>query len=183
MADRAHDNDYSRPGLHFAMGCNPLGYNPTLSSITSVICYDERMRSGCQTHDLHPPLPLSHAEMAARGWDACDAILVTGDAYIDHPAFGAGLIGRFLEALGLRVGVIAAPDLKDPDAFRALGAPRLFWGVTAGNLDSQLARLTVMRKRRRDDPYLPPRRSPNAVRRTPRSHTPPAPAKSPTAFL
>ena len=108
-----------------------MGCNPTLSSIRSEICYDERMRTGRPTPDLHPPLPLSRAEMAARGWDACDTILVTGDAYIDHPAFGAGLIGRFLEALGLRVGVIAAPDLHDPDAFRALGSPRLFWGVTA----------------------------------------------------
>lgn len=124
------------------------------------------MRTGRPNPNLHPPLPLSRAEMEARGWDACDAIVVTGDAYIDHPAFGAGLIGRFLEALGLRIGVIAAPDLRDPQAFRVFGAPRLFWGITAGNLDSQLARLTVMRKRRRDDPYLPPalaeRRPPNA---------------------
>ncbi|MEI7436103.1 MAG: YgiQ family radical SAM protein, partial [bacterium] len=126
----------------------------------------QHMPARCRTNDLHPPLPISREEMAAREWDACDAIIVTGDAYIDHPAFGAGLIGRLLEALGLRVGIIAAPDLNDPDAFRVLGAPRLFWGITAGNLDSQLARLTVMRKRRRDDPYLPPelaeRRPPNA---------------------
>jgi uncharacterized radical SAM protein YgiQ len=93
--------------------------------------------------------------MDARGWDQCDIILVTGDAYVDHPSFGAPLIGRWLESRGYRVGIIAAPDPANVEAFRVLGPPRLFWGVTAGNLDSQLARLTVMRKRRRDDPYLP----------------------------
>jgi uncharacterized radical SAM protein YgiQ len=98
---------------------------------------------------------MSRREMDQRGWSQCDVILVTGDAYVDHPSFGAALIGRCLEAQGYRVGVIAAPDPNDVEAFRVLGPPRLFWGVTAGNLDSQLARLTVMRKRRRDDPYLP----------------------------
>ena len=93
--------------------------------------------------------------MEQRGWAQCDVILVTGDAYVDHPSFGVPLIGRWLEACGYRVGIIAAPDSNDVEAFRVLGPPRLFWGVTAGNLDSQLARLTVMRKRRRDDPYLP----------------------------
>ncbi len=101
------------------------------------------------------PLPISRSEMDARGWEQCDIILVTGDAYVDHPSFGAPLIGRWLESRGYRVGIIAAPDPNDVEAFRVLGPPRLFWGVTAGNLDSQLARLTVMRKRRRDDPYLP----------------------------
>jgi uncharacterized radical SAM protein YgiQ len=93
--------------------------------------------------------------MLDRGWEQCDIVLVTGDAYVDHPSFGVALIGRHLESLGYRVGIVAAPDPNQPEAFRALGRPRLFWGVTAGNLDSQLARLTVMRKRRRDDPYLP----------------------------
>ena len=98
---------------------------------------------------------MSRDEMHARGWNQCDIILVTGDAYVDHPSFGVALIGRWLESRGYRVGVIAAPDPADDEAFRVLGPPRLFWGVTAGNLDSQLSRLTVMRKRRRDDPYLP----------------------------
>jgi uncharacterized radical SAM protein YgiQ len=93
--------------------------------------------------------------MDQRGWEQCDIILVTGDAYVDHPSFGVALIGRYLESLGHRVGILAAPNPNDVEAFRVLGQPRLFWGVTAGNLDSQLARLTVMRKRRRDDPYLP----------------------------
>ncbi len=109
------------------------------------------------TNNVAPitPLPISQNEMRQRGWDQCDIILVTGDAYVDHPSFGVALIGRWLESLGYRVGIIAAPDPNDVEAFRILGPPRLFWGVTAGNLDSQLARLTVMRKRRRDDPYLP----------------------------
>jgi uncharacterized radical SAM protein YgiQ len=98
---------------------------------------------------------MSRKEMDQRGWDRCDIILVTGDAYVDHPSFGVALIGRHLESRGYRVGIIAAPNPNDVEAFRVLGPPRLFWGVTAGNLDSQLARLTVMRKRRRDDPYLP----------------------------
>ena len=98
---------------------------------------------------------MSRREMEQRGWAQCDIILVTGDAYVDHPSFGVALIGRHLESLGHRVGIIAAPDPNAVEAFRVLGQPRLFWGVTAGNLDSQLARLTVMRKRRRDDPYLP----------------------------
>ncbi len=107
------------------------------------------------THSSRPPLPMSRREMDQRGWDQCDIILVTGDAYVDHPSFGVALIGRHLESLGYRVGIIAAPNPNEVESFRVLGRPRLFWGVTAGNLDSQLARLTVMRKRRRDDPYLP----------------------------
>jgi radical SAM superfamily enzyme YgiQ (UPF0313 family) len=98
---------------------------------------------------------MSRREMAARGWTECDVILVTGDAYVDHPAFGAALIGRWLEKLGYRVGILAQPNIRRPEAFRELGRPRLCWGVTAGNLDSELARLTVMRKLRRDDAYSP----------------------------
>ncbi len=101
------------------------------------------------------PLPMTPAEMRQRGWTACDVILITGDAYVDHPAFGAALIGRWLEHLGYRVGIIARPDPRRADDFRVLGRPRLCWGVTAGNVDSELALLTVMRKRRRDDPYAP----------------------------
>ncbi|MEI6167651.1 MAG: YgiQ family radical SAM protein [bacterium] len=113
------------------------------------------MNQKSSTTPLPAPLPMSRHEMAQRGWPQCDVILVTGDAYVDHPSFGAALIGRHLESCGYRVGIIAAPDPNDVEAFRVLGPPRLFWGVTAGNLDSQLARLTVMRKRRRDDAYLP----------------------------
>ncbi|MCA1809368.1 MAG: YgiQ family radical SAM protein [Kiritimatiellia bacterium] len=98
-------------------------------------------------------LPMTRAEMVARGWSECDVILITGDAYVDHPAFGVALIGRWLEKLGYRVGLLAQPNPENPADFLTLGPPRLCWGITAGNVDSELARLTVMRKRRRDDPY------------------------------
>ena len=93
--------------------------------------------------------------MDDRGWEACDIVLVTGDAYVDHPSFGVALIGRFLEGLGYRVGIIAQPDPGNVDAFRVLGPPRLCWGVSAGNLDSQLLHYTVMRKQRSEDAYSP----------------------------
>lgn len=98
---------------------------------------------------------MTRQEMADRGWDACDIILVTGDAYVDHPSFGAPLIGRYLESLGYRVGIIAQPDPEDIETFRALGPPRLCWGVAAGNIDSMLMRNTIMRRPRRDDAYTP----------------------------
>ena len=100
-------------------------------------------------------LPMSRREMQERGWTECDIVIVSGDAYVDHPSFGAALVGRWLEWLGYRVGIIAQPDFRDVEAFRALGRPRLFWGITAGNVDSELARLTVMRKVRHDDAYTP----------------------------
>ena len=100
-----------------------------------------------------PFLPMSRAEMTALGWDACDVILVTGDAYIDHPSFGMALVGRLLEAQGYRVGIISQPDWHSADAFRALGQPTLYFGVTAGNMDSMVNRYTSDRKIRSDDAY------------------------------
>ncbi len=102
-----------------------------------------------------PFLPMSRAEMDALGWDSCDVILVTGDAYVDHPSFGMAVIGRVLEAQGFRVGIIAQPDWTSADAFKALGKPNLFWGVTAGNMDSMINRYTADRKIRSDDAYTP----------------------------
>lgn len=102
-----------------------------------------------------PFLPMSRAEMDALGWDSCDIILVSGDAYIDHPSFGMALIGRVLEAQGFRVGIIAQPDWHSAEAFRALGQPNLFFGVTAGNMDSMVNRYTSDRKIRSDDAYTP----------------------------
>jgi uncharacterized radical SAM protein YgiQ len=102
-----------------------------------------------------PFLPMSRAEMQALGWERCDVILVTGDAYVDHPSFGMAIVGRVLEAQGLRVGLIAQPDWHSADAFRALGAPRLFFGVTAGNMDSLVNRYTADRRVRSDDAYTP----------------------------
>jgi uncharacterized radical SAM protein YgiQ len=102
-----------------------------------------------------PFLPMSRAEMDALGWDSCDIILVTGDAYIDHPSFGMAIIGRLLESQGFRVGIIAQPDWSSAENFKILGKPNLFWGVTAGNMDSMVNRYTSDRKIRRDDNYTP----------------------------
>ncbi|KQW89827.1 YgiQ family radical SAM protein [Massilia sp. Root418] len=96
---------------------------------------------------------MSRAEMDALGWDQCDVILVTGDAYIDHPSFGMALVGRLLEAQGYKVGIISQPDWHSADAFRVLGKPRLYWGITAGNMDSMVNRYTSDRKIRSDDAY------------------------------
>jgi len=102
-----------------------------------------------------PFLPMSRAEMEQLGWDSCDIILVTGDAYVDHPSFGMAVIGRVLEAQGFRVGIIAQPDWQSAEPFKALGRPNLFWGVTAGNMDSMINRYTADRKIRSDDAYTP----------------------------
>jgi len=102
-----------------------------------------------------PFLPMSRAEMEELGWDSCDIIIVTGDAYVDHPSFGMAVIGRTLEAQGFRVGIIAQPDWNSADAFRALGKPNLFFGVAAGNMDSMINRYTADRKIRSDDAYTP----------------------------
>ncbi|WP_315701811.1 MULTISPECIES: YgiQ family radical SAM protein [unclassified Bradyrhizobium] len=102
-----------------------------------------------------PFLPMSRAEMDALGWDACDIVLVTGDAYIDHPSFGMAIIGRLLEAQGFRVGIIAQPDWQSAEPFKALGRPRVFFGVTGGNMDSMVNRYTADRRLRHDDAYTP----------------------------
>ena len=102
-----------------------------------------------------PFLPMSRAEMDTLGWDSCDIVLVTGDAYVDHPSFGRAVIGRMLEAQGFRVGIIAQPDWTSALAFQSLGKPNLFWGVTAGNMDSMINRYTADRKIRSDDAYTP----------------------------
>ncbi|MDP3818639.1 MAG: YgiQ family radical SAM protein [Methylotenera sp.] len=102
-----------------------------------------------------PVLPMSRAEMDALGWDSCDIILISGDAYIDHPSFGVALVGRLLEAQGFRVGIIAQPDWQNASAFKALGEPNLYFGVTAGNMDSMVNRYTADRKIRSDDAYTP----------------------------
>jgi len=102
-----------------------------------------------------PFLPMSRAEMDQLGWDSCDIIIVTGDAYVDHPSFGMAVIGRTLEAQGFRVGIIAQPDWQSAEPFKALGKPNLFFGVAAGNMDSMINRYTADRKIRSDDAYTP----------------------------
>ncbi|MGA7825610.1 MAG: YgiQ family radical SAM protein, partial [Steroidobacteraceae bacterium] len=102
-----------------------------------------------------PFLPMSRAEMELLGWDSCDVIIVSGDAYVDHPSFGMAIIGRVLEAQGFRVGIIAQPDWQSAEAFAALGRPNLFFGITAGNMDSMVNRYTADRRVRSDDAYTP----------------------------
>ncbi len=102
-----------------------------------------------------PYLHMSRAEMDALGWDSCDIILVTGDAYVDHPSFGMAVVGRVLEAQGFRVGIIAQPDWQSAEAFKVLGEPNLFFGVAAGNMDSMINRYTADRRLRHDDAYSP----------------------------
>ena len=102
-----------------------------------------------------PFLPMSRKEMDELGWDSCDIILVSGDAYVDHPSFGAAVIGRFLESQGFRVGIIAQPDWTDINAFKTLGKPNLFFGVSAGNMDSMINRYTADLRLRSDDAYTP----------------------------
>ena len=102
-----------------------------------------------------PFLPMSRQEMDQLGWDSCDVILVTGDAYIDHPSFGMAIIGRLLEAQGFRVGIISQPDWRDASDFRTLGKPNLFFGVTSGNMDSMVNRYTSDRRLRHNDSYTP----------------------------
>ncbi len=102
-----------------------------------------------------PFLPMTRAEMTALGWDACDIVLVTGDAYVDHPSFGMAIVGRLLESQGYRVGIIAQPDWQSAEPFKALGKPALFFGVTGGNMDSMVNRYTADRRLRHDDAYTP----------------------------
>ena len=100
-----------------------------------------------------PFLPMSRDEMTQLGWDSCDIIIVTGDAYVDHPSFGMAVIGRMLENQGFRVGIIAQPEWQSADPFKVLGKPNLFFGVTAGNMDSMINRYTADRRMRSDDAY------------------------------
>jgi uncharacterized radical SAM protein YgiQ len=112
-------------------------------------------RHWAQRFGVAPFLPMSRAEMDQLGWDSCDIVIVTGDAYVDHPSFGMAVIGRVLEAQGFRVGIIAQPDWSNADALRELGRPNLFFGVTAGNMDSMVNRYTSDRRVRSDDAYTP----------------------------
>ena len=124
----------------------------TFASVPNIFSYDKYW---AECYGISRFLPHSPEEMQALGWDSCDIILVTGDAYVDHPSFGMALIGRLLESQGFRVGIIDQPDWQSCDAFKALGKPNLFYGVTAGNMDSMINRYTADRKIRHDDAYTP----------------------------
>ena len=123
-----------------------------LSAVTKLFDHDKHWAS---CFEPAPFLPMSRAEMDVLGWDACDVIIISGDAYVDHPSFGMAIIGRLLEAQGFRVGIIAQPDWHSADAFKALGKPVYCYGVTAGNMDSMINRYTADRKIRSDDAYSP----------------------------
>jgi uncharacterized radical SAM protein YgiQ len=112
-------------------------------------------RSGRNALPSSAFLPTNREEMRARGWDELDILIITGDAYVDHPAFGPILVARFLEGRGYRVGVIAQPDWRTPADVSRMGAPRLFVGISAGNLDSMLNKLTAQKKMRSEDQYSP----------------------------
>jgi uncharacterized radical SAM protein YgiQ len=106
-------------------------------------------------HVARPHLPASRAEMEARGWDSVDVVFVTGDAYVDHPAFAAGILSRVLEAAGFRVAVLSQPDWRSATPWRQFGRPRLFFGISAGNMDSMINHYTANKKVRNDDAYSP----------------------------
>ena len=102
-----------------------------------------------------PFLPMSRNEMETLGWDSCDIIIVTADAYVDHPSFGMAVVGRLLEAQGFRVGIISQPKWDNAEAFKSLGKPNLFFGVTGGNMDSLINRYTADLRLRSEDAYTP----------------------------
>ena len=122
---------------------------------TETVNLFDHPRYWAECHGPAPFLPMSRAEMDKLGWDSCDIIIVCGDAYVDHPSFGMAVIGRFLESQGFRVGIIAQPDWKSAEPFKALGKPNLFFGVSAGNMDSMINRYTADLRLRHDDAYTP----------------------------
>jgi len=137
------DDHRSRPRWQIV---SPSQLRPTLFA---------RRKYWAQRFGVAPVLPMSKAEMDQLGWECCDVILVTGDAYVDHPSFGAALVGRVLGEQGFRVGIIAQPDWRSATAFAALGRPALMFGVTSGNMDSMVNMFTAERRLRSDDAYSP----------------------------
>jgi uncharacterized radical SAM protein YgiQ len=126
-----------------------------LHSIPSAPKLDSYPKYWAECYGRSRFLPVSRKEMDELGWDSCDIIIVTGDAYVDHPSFGMAIIGRLLESQGFRVGIIAQPDWQSADPFKILGKPNLYFGVAAGNMDSMINRYTADRKIRKDDAYTP----------------------------
>lgn len=127
----------------------------TITSIPNTPSIFSYRKYWAQRFGIAPELPMTRMEMDDLGWDSCDVILVTGDAYIDHPSFGMALIGRLLEAQGFRVGIISQPDWTAVADFKQLGRPNLFFGVTGGNMDSMVNRYTSDKKIRSNDAYTP----------------------------
>ena len=111
-------------------------------------------QAGSLPHQIKP-LPMSMQEAKARGWDELDIVFITGDAYIDHPSFAMAILGRVLEAAGFRVGLVSQPDWRKVDDWRRFGRPRLFFGISAGNMDSMINHYTANKKVRNADAYSP----------------------------
>ena len=127
-----------------------------MNPFLNIICIFAVMR----TFKPEAWLPTTKKEVEAREWDYIDVILFSGDAYVDHPSFGAAVIGRTLEAMGLRVAIVPQPDWRgDYRDFKKLGAPRLFFGVSAGAMDSMINHYTANKRLRSDDAYTPDRRA------------------------
>jgi uncharacterized radical SAM protein YgiQ len=160
-------NSFAQVGSSFCSSVGQIGYNGALEAQTPQI---ERIYvMAIANHNLKalydypkywaecfgpaPFLPMSRNEMDQLGWDSCDVILVTGDAYVDHPSFGMAVIGRVLESQGYRVGILSQPDWRKKESFQELGKPNLYFGVTAGNMDSMINRYTADRRLRHDDAY------------------------------
>ena len=125
-------------------------YDPAESLVPADFISSARIPRGAAA-----PLVATRQEMDARGWDAVDVVFVTGDAYVDHPSFAMALLGRLLEARGYRVAILSQPDWHNCDAWRTFGRPRLFFGISAGNMDSMINHYTANRKVRNDDAYSP----------------------------
>lgn len=128
---------------------------PTPSRMSKLKPLFSYRKHWAQRFGTAPFLPMSREEMDLLGWDVCDIVLVTGDAYVDHPSFGMAVVGRLLEAQGFRVGIIAQPDWQSAEPFAALGEPELFFGVTGGNMDSMVNRYTADKRLRHNDSYTP----------------------------
>ncbi|HNN96238.1 MAG TPA: YgiQ family radical SAM protein, partial [Pseudomonadota bacterium] len=138
--------------LQLGKRTGPLGQPPPLSSLPLSPVGEFADGAAPQPEAF---LPTTLHEAQARGWSELDIVIVTGDAYVDHPSFGPVLIARVLAKQGFRVGILPQPDWRSVDDFRGLGRPRLFFGVSAGNLDSMLHRLTAQKRHRGGDPYTP----------------------------
>ncbi len=150
---KAGDPASEPPALQPRSGLG-IGFTPVSPDQVAPTLFMRR-KFWAERFGIAPVLPTTRAEMDALGWDSCDVVLVTGDAYIDHPSFGAALVGRLLEAQGFRVGILAQPDWRSAEPFAALGRPNVFFGVTAGNMDSMVNRYTSDRRLRSDDAYSP----------------------------
>jgi uncharacterized radical SAM protein YgiQ len=133
----------------------PCSRDPVTQSFVQLGRKPDRSRGSASADPRARFLPTTREEMALKGWDELDILIVTGDAYVDHPAFGPILVARFLEGRGFKVGIVAQPKWDSPADIARMGRPRLFVGVSAGNLDSMLNKLTAQKKTRSEDQYSP----------------------------